>query len=94
MKKVLRECRAEVEVAGSAAEALDMINARKPDVLLSDIGMPGEDGYELIRTLRANYPAKDLPAAALTAFARSEDRQRACYPGSRPMSPSPSIPRS
>ncbi len=54
-----------------------------PDVLLSDIGMPGEDGYSLIRMVRARGPGRggDLPAAALTAYARAEDRVRALEAG-------------
>jgi hypothetical protein len=55
----------------------------RPDVLLSDIGMPGEDGYELIRRVRELPPDRGgrTPAAALTAFARGEDRRRALRAG-------------
>jgi CheY-like chemotaxis protein len=64
--------------ASSASEALALVVAEKPDVLVSDIGMPGEDGYSLIRRLRALPPEEGgrTPAAALTAYARSEDRRR------------------
>jgi signal transduction histidine kinase/ActR/RegA family two-component response regulator len=67
---------AEVRVAGSAAQALQMLDVWKPDVLISDIAMPEEDGYVLIRKIRARGAAHggDLPAAALTAYATIEDR--------------------
>jgi CheY-like chemotaxis protein len=54
-----------------------------PDVLLSDIGMPGEDGYELIRRVRSlpDKRGRSIPAAALTAYARDEDRERALAAG-------------
>jgi CheY-like chemotaxis protein len=68
--------------AASAAEALEAARAGGVDVLLSDIGMPGEDGYALIRAVRAlPGDAGRVPAAALTAFARSEDRRRALLAG-------------
>ncbi|HEX6273586.1 MAG TPA: response regulator, partial [Polyangiaceae bacterium] len=67
-----------VTTAGSVPEALNEIESAVPDLLVSDIGMPGEDGYDLIRKVRALPRARggDLPAAALTAYARAEDRQR------------------
>jgi CheY-like chemotaxis protein len=63
-----------------AMEALDRV---LPDVLVSDIGVPGEDGYSLIRKIRARGAERggNLPAAALTAYARSEDRIRALKAG-------------
>jgi len=72
---------AQVSVVGSAAQALTEIEQRRPDVLVSDIGMPGEDGYGLIRKVRSSNSAKALPAAALTAYARTEDRTRAMLAG-------------
>jgi CheY-like chemotaxis protein len=72
-----------VETVASAAEAVKRVESWRPDVLLSDIGMPGEDGYELIRRVR-ELPADRggrTPAAALTAFARGEDRRRALRAG-------------
>jgi CheY-like chemotaxis protein len=66
-----------------------------PAIILSDIGMPGEDGYELIRKVRSLPPTEGgrIPAVALTAFARSEDRQRALLAGyqlhvAKPVEPS------
>jgi signal transduction histidine kinase len=71
-----------VLAAESAGEALDLLQREPVDVLLADIAMPGEDGYSLIRKLRAlDAPAADVPAAALTAFAREEDRQAAFRAG-------------
>ena len=83
LARVLSECGAEVHTAASTAEALQSIDQRMPDVLISDIGMPLSDGYDLIRTVR-RLPADrggQIPALALTAFARSEDRQRALLAG-------------
>jgi PAS domain S-box-containing protein len=81
IRRVLAECEAEVSLASSAAEALREVERFRPDVIVSDIGMPEEDGYDLIRKVRANYTAKQIPAAALTAFARTEDRKRALLAG-------------
>jgi PAS domain S-box-containing protein len=79
LEHVLSGCQAEVALAASAAEALEAIDRFRPDVLVSDIGMPGEDGYELIR--KARERGFRGPAAALTAFARAEDRRRALLAG-------------
>jgi signal transduction histidine kinase len=81
IRRVLIECEAEVALAASAAEALELVESFEPNVIVSDIGMPGEDGYDLIRQVRARRSAKELPAAALTAFARVEDRKRALRAG-------------
>ena len=74
---------AEVKTCGSAREALELLEQWRPDVLLSDIGMPGEDGYTLISKVRALPPEKGghTPAAAFTAYAREEDRERALAAG-------------
>jgi signal transduction histidine kinase/CheY-like chemotaxis protein len=76
VQTLLDSCGAEVRVAGSAAQALQMLDVWKPDVLISDIAMPEEDGYTLIRKIRARSAEEsgDLPAAALTAYATTEDR--------------------
>ncbi len=59
-----------------------MMETLSPDVLVSDIGMPGMDGYQLIRRFRAGEPkGQRLPAIALTAFARAEDRKKALLAG-------------
>lgn len=83
VRETLREWGAEVHTAGSAAEALEKFATVRPDVLVSDIGMPGEDGYALlrkIRTLSATHGGR-TPAVALTAYARAEDAQRAFAAG-------------
>jgi PAS domain S-box-containing protein len=77
------QCGAEVVTAGSAREALEAIAEEIPDLLISDIGMPDEDGYELIRKVRALPAVRGgkIPAIALTAYARTEDRLRALRAG-------------
>jgi signal transduction histidine kinase/ActR/RegA family two-component response regulator len=74
---------ATVVTAASVAEALEVVRRERVDVLLADVGMPGEDGYALIRKLRAQQAprAATIPAAAVTAFAANEDRQRALQAG-------------
>jgi signal transduction histidine kinase/ActR/RegA family two-component response regulator len=74
---------ANVVTAASAAEAIDLLQRQKIDVLLADVAMPGEDGYSLIRRVRAlgTPEVATVPAAALTAFAREEDRERALQAG-------------
>jgi CheY-like chemotaxis protein len=81
--RILSRCGAEVTLAGSAREAAERLPAERPDVLLSDIGMPDQDGYALIRQVRALPPERggQTPAVALTAFARGEDRERALAEG-------------
>jgi signal transduction histidine kinase/CheY-like chemotaxis protein len=83
LQQILEHCNAEVQTAASAREALEVLPRWRPDVLLSDIGMPGQDGYELIRRVRELPPESGgrTPAAALTAFARPEDRRRALLAG-------------
>jgi len=79
----LGQCGAEVTTAGSAREALEAVKEARPDVLISDIGMPEEDGYALIKQIRA-LTAKaggKIPAIALTAYARTEDRLQALRAG-------------
>ncbi|MDQ3880567.1 MAG: ATP-binding protein, partial [Chloroflexota bacterium] len=73
---------ADVVAAPSAAEALETLRHRPPDVLVSDIAMPGMDGYALIRTLRGATPSlRSIPAIALTGFGRGSDRERALREG-------------
>jgi hypothetical protein len=80
---VLAECGAQVKAVASAIETLEAIPQWKPDVLVSDIGMPAEDGYSLIRKVRALAPERGgkVPAIALTAYARVEDRIQALSAG-------------
>ena len=86
----LGRCGALVTAVGSAEEALAALAAAPPDILISDIGMPGEDGYELIRKVRA-LPADGgrVPAIALTAYARTEDRMQALRAGYQMHVPKP-----
>ena len=72
-----------VQMAESAAEALAMLAAYTPDVILSDIGMPAEDGYSLMRRIRAHESStkRDIPSIALTAFVRDKDKQQALAAG-------------
>ena len=74
---------AEVRAVASAAEALAAMDQWLPDVLVSDIGMPEDDGYALIRKVRALGTERggNVPALALTAFSRTEDRKRALSAG-------------
>jgi CheY-like chemotaxis protein len=80
---MLSQYGAEVKTCSSAGEALEILQRYKPDVLVSDIGMPGEDGYVLIKKVRALEPehSRRIPAVALTAYARAEDRIRALSAG-------------
>ncbi len=79
----LHGCHAAVSTAPSAADGFAMLQREHFDVLLADIGMPGEDGYSLIKRVRAlsSPGSASIPAAALTAFAREEDRERALRAG-------------
>ncbi|HEY3819822.1 MAG TPA: response regulator [Polyangiaceae bacterium] len=86
---------ATVDVAASAAQALQRIEVFRPHVLVTDIGMPGTDGYSLIRSVRAlsHEAGGDTPAIALTAYARAEDARRARQEGfqmhvAKPVDPS------
>ena len=83
VSRVLTRAGANVRVATSVAEALSILSDWKTDVILSDIGMPGEDGYTFIRELR-DHPQMDVRETrviALTAFARAEDRKAAIDAG-------------
>jgi len=80
---VLNRCGAKVTAVGSAKEGLDLIKKEVPDLMVSDIGMSGENGYELIKKIRL-LPAEKgghLPAIALTAYAGAADRRRALLSG-------------
>jgi PAS domain S-box-containing protein len=94
IKRILSDCHAIVTTAGSARDALAAFRDAPPDVLVSDLGMPDVDGFELLAQVRALGRARggDVPAVALTAFARSEDRLRALEAGfgahiSKPVEP-------
>jgi len=81
LQRLLEGRNARVRAVDSVSAARDAISTRRPAVLLSDIGLPGEDGYVLIKHVRSLKGAKRVAAIALTAFARQEDRQRALESG-------------
>ena len=92
MAGILTHHGAVVLPAASVADALVALRQERIDVLLTDIAMPGEDGYDLIRRLRKLDAGTGLPAAALTAFASEDDRKRALEAGfqvhlSKPIDP-------
>jgi PAS domain S-box-containing protein len=87
--RILESRGAVVHAVRSASEALAVIAQDRPDVLISDIGMPEQDGYELIRSVRAQPHLHSLPAVALTALARTEDRTRALLAGFQTHVPKP-----
>jgi two-component system, chemotaxis family, CheB/CheR fusion protein len=83
-QRFLQAAGANVRVAASASEAREAYSLRRPDVIVSDVGLPGEDGYVLIRSIRAlerQGNLRPVPAIAVTAFARDEDRDRALAAG-------------
>ena len=84
LRTVLEDRGAEVREAWSARTGFELFRDWHPSVLVSDIGMPGEDGYDLLRRVReaeASSGDAPIPAVALTAYARSEDRMRALLAG-------------
>ena len=88
--KVLQQAGAVVTAAASAAEAIEAMATANPEVLVSDLGMPDRDGFDLIRQIRAGgHHAKDLPAVALTAFVRKQDRRQALLAGFQMHVPKP-----
>jgi CheY-like chemotaxis protein len=95
VRRLLVECKADVVTAGDARAAIAIVKDEPPHVLVTDIGMPGTDGYMLLKELRARGSGHGgaIPAIALTAFARSEDRTRALRAGflahvAKPVEPS------
>lgn len=91
LKAGLEHCGAEVLLSTSAAEALPALTTNLPDIMISDIGMPTTDGYELIHKIRALSPKQGgkVPAVALTAYARFEDRLKALKAGYQMHVPKP-----
>ena len=90
LKIMLASHGAEVETFSSAAEALSQIDVWKPQIIVSDIGMPQQDGYTFMRKVRGlGVEAQATPAIALTAYARAEDRMRALAAGFQMHVPKP-----
>jgi light-regulated signal transduction histidine kinase (bacteriophytochrome)/ActR/RegA family two-component response regulator len=84
IRRVLEECDCRVTTAASMAEALALLGERKFDVIVSDVGMPGGDGFQFIhdwREIETQRSLRRIPAIALTAYARPEDRRRALLAG-------------
>jgi len=83
LERVLSQSEADVATASNGREGLEWIRSHRPDVIVSDIGMPEMDGYEFIRRVRTSLAADNcrVPAIALTAFARSEDRTKSMLAG-------------
>ena len=91
LRTLLEDSGASVLTAGSAEDGLQVLRAEQPDVLVSDIGMPGTDGYGFIERVRA-LPQEQggrIPAVAITAYARSEDRTRVLRAGFQSHVPKP-----
>jgi CheY-like chemotaxis protein len=95
LEHVLRAAGATVDAAASVRSALELFKSSPPAIVVSDIGMPGQDGYDLIREIRRMPPAAGgaVAAVALTAYAREEDRQRALAAGFDLHIPKPVDPR-
>ena len=91
IKTVLERHGAEVMVADSSTTALDEVARQKPDIIVSDIGMTGENGYQLMRRIRSLPPEQGghIPAIALTAYAGASDRRRALLAGFQTHLPKP-----
>lgn len=82
LRRLLEGHGAAVLLAANAEEAMELFMQQRPQILVSDIGLPDVDGYELVRRIRRREaPKENIPALALTAFARSEDRTRALVAG-------------
>lgn len=91
LRVVLDQRGAEVRTVSGGTQAMDLLGRWTPDVLVSDIGMPGEDGYSLIRRVRDLAPDRGgrVPAVALTAYVKPEDRMRALAAGFQTHVPKP-----
>jgi PAS domain S-box-containing protein len=94
LKFILNQCQAEVTTAPSVSEALQVLEPSHPNALVSDLAMPDQDGYDLIRQVRKLAPERggNIPAIALSAYTRTEDRVRALAAGfqlhmSKPIDP-------
>jgi CheY-like chemotaxis protein len=83
LKQGLEYCGANVKCVGTAEEPLDLVTSTVPDILISDIGMPVVDGYDLIKQVRGLPPDRGgkIPAIALTAYTRTEDRLQSLRAG-------------
>jgi CheY-like chemotaxis protein len=94
LKFIFDECGAQVVTATSASEALEALERSRPDALVTDIAMPNQDGYDLIRQVRSQGPDQGgkIPAVAVTAYTSDEDREHVLASGfqthvSKPVDP-------
>ena len=89
--ELLGQCNVKVSLASNVRDALRLVESARPTIIVSDIGMPEEDGYVLIRELRALPSSKggNTPAIALTAYVRAEDRTRTLVAGFNTHLPKP-----
>jgi PAS domain S-box-containing protein len=92
LARTLSERGAEVSIAATAEEAVSCVARQRPDVVVADIGLPGEDGYSMLHRLRADGTARRLPAIAVTAYAGEQHRLKALSAGfdayrAKPLSP-------
>jgi CheY-like chemotaxis protein len=78
---VLEQCSAVVTAAASAQEALDAFRRDRPQIVVTDLAMPGHDGYWLLRQLRSHAADREVPAVALTAFTERYSREQALQAG-------------
>jgi signal transduction histidine kinase/CheY-like chemotaxis protein len=89
LSMMLIESKANVQTATSVNEAMEVLEWYQPDVVVSDLAMPGEDGYSLVARIRALENGKPLPIVALTSYVRVEDRTRALSAGFNMFVPKP-----
>jgi CheY-like chemotaxis protein len=90
LRAVFSQAGAEVTTATSATDAVDALKRVQPHILISDVGMPDEDGYQLLRRVRASgWHERRLPAVALTAYASDDHRRRALEAGYQEHVPKP-----
>ena len=89
MSKIFEREGAHVTGAISAAEAIECAAAERPNLIISDIGMPETDGYELLKRLRAIPGMSGVPAIAISGYASEEDRERALAVGYLALVPKP-----
>jgi CheY-like chemotaxis protein len=80
-REALESAGAQVQTASNGHAALQLADAYTPDLLVTDLGLPGMDGYELLRAFRTRPGANKCPAVAVSAYARLEDRTRALAAG-------------
>jgi two-component system CheB/CheR fusion protein len=81
LKQVLQLCGHQVQVAADGPTALSLANEERPEVVICDIGLPGMDGYQVARALRADPATRDAYLIALTGYARPDDARRATEAG-------------